>query len=44
MERAAEAEWWLREYGLTPAAKAELPRWLVARIPVVAQVRAESQR
>lgn len=39
-----DAEWWLREYHLTPAQKRELPAWLVARIPIVCQVRNEARR
>lgn len=44
LERAADAEWWLREYRLTPAQKAELPGWLVVRIPTVVEVRREARR
>lgn len=44
LERVVDAEWWLREYHLTPAQKRELPAWLVARIPIVCQVRNEARR
>lgn len=44
LERAADAEFWLREYHTTPAQKKELPAWLVARIPIVWQVRNEARR
>lgn len=37
-------EWWLREYGVTPAQVREMPAWFVARVPHIANLRHEAQQ
>lgn len=40
-ERAANLEWWLKEYGKGPDEVLAMPAWFVARAPAIADVRNE---
>jgi hypothetical protein len=37
-------EWWLHEYGKTPAEVAAMPAWFVARAPHIAALRHEEEQ